>query len=69
MRLKNTLKFLLLLSKKKTKMYNVGATQNPQLFERLFLFLLLMGGRARKASFRMSDLGCHDRPFLVGSNL
>jgi hypothetical protein len=32
----------------------------------IFLFLLLMGGRARKVSFEISDLGSHDRPFLVG---
>jgi hypothetical protein len=66
---KNTLKFLLLLSRKKKKMYNEEALQYPQLDERNFVFLLLMGGCARKASFRMSDLECHNRPFLVGSSL
>ena len=49
-------------------MYNERATQYPQIIIRLFLFLLLMGGRARKASLWLSDLGCHDRPFLVGSS-
>lgn len=32
-----------------------------------FSFLLSMGGCARKVSFGITDLGCHDRPFLVGS--
>lgn len=32
-----------------------------------FVFLLLMGGCARKVSLEITDLGCHDRPFLVGS--
>ena len=37
-----------------------------QVFPEVFSFLLLMGGCARKASFGMSDLGSHNRPFLVG---
>ena len=61
--------FLLPLEKKAKKMYNKRATQYRQNDVRNILFLLLMGGRARKASLRMSDLGCHDRPFLVGSKL
>jgi hypothetical protein len=34
----------------------------------IFLFLLLMGGCARKVSLGIADLECHDRPFLVGEN-
>ena len=33
---------------------------------RMFLFLLLMGGCARKVFFGITDLGSHNRPFLVG---
>jgi hypothetical protein len=34
----------------------------------IFLFLLLMGGCTRKVSFGISNLGCYNRPFLVGDN-
>jgi len=49
-------------------MYNLKATQHRKTYLGIFLFLLLMGGRARKVSFEISDLGCHDRPFFVGRN-
>lgn len=45
------------------------ATQYQQLFPRNFLFLLLMGGCARKVFLGMSDLGSHNRPFFVGSKI
>jgi hypothetical protein len=48
-------------------MYNQRATQIKHNFPEIFSFLLLMGGCARKVFFGMSDLGCHNRPFLVGS--
>ena len=38
-----------------------------QIIPKFLLFLLSMGGCARKVFLGMSDLGCHDRPFLVGS--
>ena len=34
---------------------------------RSFVFLLSMGGCARKVSLEITDLECHDRPFLVRS--
>jgi len=37
------------------------------LYPKAILFLLLMGGCARKVFFGVSDLGSHNRPFLVGS--
>jgi len=49
-------------------MYNIKALQHPITIVRNILFLLLMGGCARKASLRMSDLECHNRPFLVEKN-
>ena len=41
----------------------MSATQFPTTIVRNTLFLLLMGGCARKAFLRMSDLGSHNRPF------
>jgi hypothetical protein len=48
-------------------MYNKEALQHRQNILGIFIFLLLMGGCARKVFLVMSDLECHNRPFLVGS--
>ena len=50
-------------------MYNKTATQYQRNLSEVFLFLLLMGGCARKVFFGVSDLGSHNRPFLVGRYL
>jgi len=49
-------------------MYNIKATQYHHNVPKSLLFLLLMGGCARKVFFGVSDLGSHDRPFLVEKN-